>query len=94
MSGSGGKRIYEGKNFQYWNDVQKSFSNQTELKDKGIHVVSAVTKQTDILLWVLKNFNKERTSNTKIKDEIQIIQEDDFKITFEITENLQMNRYQ
>ena len=57
MSGSGGKK-YIKESYNYWNDVQKSFSNQTRLKDKGIHVVSTVTKQTDILLCSAEEFQQ------------------------------------
>lgn len=95
MSGSGGKKsIYEGKKVTIIGTMSKSRSQiKQELKDKGIHVVSTVTKQTDILLCSAEEFQQ----GTHVKYQkskkmgIQIMQEDDFWSTFEITENLQVD---
>ena len=92
MSGSREKKsVYEGKKITLIGAMSKSRAQITrELKDKGVHVVSTVTKQTDILLCSVEEFQK----GTHIKYQkskkmgIQIMSEDDFWNAFENTDNL------
>ena len=62
-----------------------------ELRSVGIHVVSTVTRQTDILLCSAEEFQQGTHIKYQKSKEmgIQIMQEADFWNTFEITENLQ-----
>ena len=61
-----------------------------ELKDKGVHVVSTVTKQTDILLCSVEEFQKGTHIKYQKSKEmgIQIMSEDDFWNAFGNTDHL------